>query len=155
MAAPFLDGFGRWLSDICELPVTVVNERALLVPGHVYLAPGDAHLAVDAISAFPDGRPAVRSHRPAANILFSAVARHFGPSAIAVLLTGMGDDGAAGLREIRSAGGLTIAEAESSAVIYGMPAAAVSLGAACESLPLEDIAPRILEEVQRPTVEVR
>jgi two-component system chemotaxis response regulator CheB len=144
MTASFLDGFARWLSG-CGLPVSVVNERVLLEPGKVYLAPGDAHVVVDAVSASPNTAPPVRGHRPAANVLFSSAARHFGSSAIGVLLTGMGDDGADGLREIRSAGGFTIAEAESTAVVYGMPAAAVSAGAVCESLPLDEIAPRILE----------
>jgi two-component system chemotaxis response regulator CheB len=148
MAAPFLEGFARWLSGICSYPVSLVDHRALLEPGRVYLASGDSHLVVDSVSALADNSAPLKSHRPAADVLFSSVARHFGSSAIGVLLTGMGDDGAAGLREMRNAGGMTIAEAESSAVVYGMPAAAVSIGAACESLPLDDIAPRVLELVR-------
>lgn len=147
MAQAFLDGFAQWLSSLSGFPVTVVNERVLLAPGQVYLAPGDSHLAIDGVSALLDGSPPVKNHRPSANVLFASAARHFGSSVIGVLLTGMGDDGASGLREIKDAGGFTIAEAESSAVIYGMPGAAVKLGAACESVALEGIAARILEIV--------
>jgi two-component system chemotaxis response regulator CheB len=78
-------------------------------------------------------------------VLFESMARTLGSGALGVLLTGMGDDGAGGLLEIRKAGGYTIAEDESTAVVYGMPAAAVRLGAVCQSLPLPGIAPRILE----------
>ena len=75
------------------------------------------------------------------------MARSLGGNALGILLTGMGEDGAAGLSEIRQAGGYTVAEDESTAVVYGMPAAAVRMGAVCESLPLPAIAPRLLELV--------
>ena len=73
------------------------------------------------------------------------MARSLGANCLGVLLTGMGEDGALGLRDIREAGGYTIAEDETTAVVYGMPAAAVKMGAVCESLPLDDIAPRVLQ----------
>jgi two-component system chemotaxis response regulator CheB len=75
------------------------------------------------------------------------MASSLGERSLAVLLTGMGDDGALGLKAVRDAGGYTIVENESTAVVYGMPAVAVALGAACESLPLPEIAPRIRELV--------
>jgi two-component system chemotaxis response regulator CheB len=80
-------------------------------------------------------------------VLFQSIARACGDSGLGVLLTGMGDDGADGLLELRRAGGYTIAEDESTAVVYGMPKAAVDCGAVCECLPLTHIAPRILELV--------
>jgi two-component system chemotaxis response regulator CheB len=78
-------------------------------------------------------------------VLFESMARDLGAAALGVLLTGMGDDGAAGLLDIRQSGGYTIAEDETTAVVYGMPAAAVRMGAVCESLPLPAIAARVLE----------
>jgi two-component system chemotaxis response regulator CheB len=145
MTPAFLDGFARWLSDVTNFPVSVVSESVALSPGRIFIASGDAHLVIGPEYCSPDHGPPVRSHRPSANVLFSSAARSFGSSVIGVLLTGMGDDGALGLRDIKTTGGFTIAEAESSAVIYGMPAAAVAAGAACESLPLENIAQRILQ----------
>lgn len=152
MAPAFIDGFARWLASVTSIPVSVVTEPAPLIPGTIYMSAGEAHLVVDEDSAAPDNGPAIHCHRPSASVLFSSAARAFGASAIGVLLTGMGEDGAAGLAELRSAGGFTIAEAESTAVVYGMPGAAVRLGAVCESLPLQDVAFRILELVARKEV---
>jgi two-component system chemotaxis response regulator CheB len=150
MTPAFLDGFSRWLSDVTSFPVSLVKEPVELSPGRIFLASGDTHLLIEASRGTPDHGPPVRNHRPSANVLFSSAAKSFGSSAIGVLLTGMGDDGALGLREIKSAGGFTIAEAESSAVIYGMPGAGVAAGGVCESLPLDDIATRVLELAGKP-----
>jgi two-component system chemotaxis response regulator CheB len=120
----------------------------------VYLAPGDRHLAIQGNWADLDDRPPVGNHRPSGDVLFSSMARSLGSAGIGLLLTGMGEDGAAGLRELRAAGGFTIAEDESSAVVYGMPAAGVRLGAVCESLPLNQIAGRILEVAARSEVHI-
>jgi two-component system, chemotaxis family, protein-glutamate methylesterase/glutaminase len=147
MTPAFLEGFARWLSDVTGFPVSLVNEPVALSPGRIFLAAGDTHLLIQSGRGLPDRGPAVRSHRPSANVLFHSAAQSFGAAVIGVLLTGMGDDGALGMRNVKTAGGFTIAEAESSAVIYGMPAAAVAAGGVCESLPLDDIAPRILELV--------
>jgi two-component system chemotaxis response regulator CheB len=111
----------------------------------VYLAAGERHLVFDGYWAEPADDLPVGSHRPSADRLFSSLARMIGSRGIGVLLTGMGDDGAAGLNELRAAGGFTIAEDETTAVVYGMPAAGVRLGAVCESLPLGTIAARIGE----------
>ncbi len=145
MTPGFMGGFAEWLQTVTPFRVMVVRERVELAPGTVYVAPTGLHLAIDRRSAFLDGSAPVGSHRPSANILFSSMARTLGSAGVGVVLTGMGDDGAAGLNELKLAGGFTIAEAESSAVVYGMPAAAVKLGAVCESLPLGDIAARLLE----------
>ena len=89
----------------------------------------------------------VCAQRPSGTVLFESMAAAFGNQALGVLLTGMGDDGAEGLLRVRQSGGYTIAEDESTAVVYGMPAEAVRLGGVSESLPLPAIAPRILELV--------
>ena len=89
--------------------------------------------------------PPVSVQRPSATVMFQSMARSLGDRGLGVLLTGMGDDGADGLLELRRAGGHTIAEHESTAVVYGMPKAAVDRGAACECLPLGQIGSRILE----------
>lgn len=85
----------------------------------------------------------VSMQRPSGTVMFQSLAREAGKAAAGVLLTGMGDDGADGLRDIRTAGGYTIAEHESTAVVYGMPGAAVAQDAVCESLPLQKIASRL------------
>jgi two-component system, chemotaxis family, protein-glutamate methylesterase/glutaminase len=145
MTPNFMEGFASWLAGVVPLPIEIVRQRVPLLPGRVYLAPSDHHLAVQGTWADLDDRPPVGNHRPSGNVLFSSMARSLGSAGLGLLLTGMGEDGAAGLRELRTAGGFTIAEDESSAVVYGMPAAGVRLGAVCESLPLNQIAGRILE----------
>lgn len=147
MTASFMDGFAAWLASVSPLPVKLIERRTHMDGGHIYLAPCDRHLVIEGSFAALDASPPIGSQRPAANMLFSSMARTVGPGGIGVLLTGMGEDGAVGLRELRAAGGYTIAEDESSAVVYGMPAAAVRLGGASESLPLTGIAPRIRELV--------
>jgi len=147
MTPSFMDGFASWLATVTPMPLQVVADRTLLEAGHVYLAPCHRHLVVDgSFAQLDDGAP-VASHKPAADRLFTSMAVSVGSNSIGVLLTGMGEDGALGLRELRNAGGYTIAEDESTAVVYGMPAAAIRIGAASESLPLPDIAPRVRELV--------
>src|SRR5690606_12726585 len=92
-----------------------------------------------------DGGEPVCMQRPAGTVLFQSLASEFGPRAIGVLLTGMGEDGAEGLRVLRDSGGYTIAEDQSTALVYGMPAAAVRCNAVCQSLPLYDIPGRLRE----------
>jgi two-component system chemotaxis response regulator CheB len=148
MAAVFLTGFAEWLASVVPQPVSIVETPTTLVEGHVYLAPcNDRHLAVRGSTAYPDGSIPSGVHRPSANVLFSSMAQSLGASAIGVLLTGMGDDGAVGLGDLKRAGAWAIAEDETTAVVYGMPAAAVKLGSVHESLPLHQIAPRVLELV--------
>lgn len=144
----FLPGFASWVASICPFSVEIVAGQKTLLPGTVYLAEVDRHLRADRQRVWADGGDPVCNQRPSGTVLFRSMAHNLGRECLGVLLTGMGEDGAAGLLELRKAGGHTIAEDESTAVVYGMPAAAVKLGAACESLPLRAIAPRILELVQ-------
>jgi len=110
----------------------------------VYLAPPDRHLRLEGGVLRVDAGHPVCGQRPSGTVLFESMARDLGARALGILLTGMGEDGAEGLRAIRDRSGHTIAEHESTAVVYGMPAEAVRRGAVCESLPLPAIAPRVL-----------
>jgi two-component system chemotaxis response regulator CheB len=144
MTPAFLPGFADWLARVTPYPVSIVSNPTMLEPGKVYLAPPkDFHMVVDGLTGRCDETPAIGGHRPSANAMFSSMARSLGDSAIGVLLTGMGEDGAHGIRELKRAGSWTIAEDESTAVVYGMPAAALRLGGVHEALPLNDIAPRL------------
>jgi two-component system chemotaxis response regulator CheB len=145
IAERFLEGFASWLGSAVPFSVMVVKDCVVPVAGTVYLAAPDRHLRLEWGVLRGDPGDPVCAHRPSGTVLFDSMARSLGSGALGVLLTGMGKDGAAGLLQIRNSGGHTIAEHESTAVVYGMPAEAVRLGAVCESLPLPAIAPRILE----------
>jgi two-component system chemotaxis response regulator CheB len=141
----FMEGFAEWLSSVTPFSAVVVNQPMPLAPGTVFIAPSGRHLVVDNGTASPNDAPIAGGHRPSANVLFSSAARAFGASAIGVILTGMGEDGADGLCDLRASHAWTIAEDESTAVVYGMPAVAVRRGAVTESLPLPKIAGRLLD----------
>jgi two-component system chemotaxis response regulator CheB len=141
----FLEGFASWLGSVCPFSFVIVKDRAMLAPGTVFLAAPGHHLRAEGGYLQADRGEPICSQRPSGNALFESMAYNFGRRAMGVILTGMGDDGAEGLLQIRKKGGYTIAEDESTAVVYGMPAEAVRLGAVCESLPIPEIAPRILD----------
>ena len=145
ITASFLEGFATWLGGVCPFQVVIAKGGEVPAPGRVYVAPADRHLQMDAGCLRVNGGAPVCAQRPSGTVLFQSMAQHLGPKALGVLLTGMGEDGAEGLLEIRQVGGYTIAEDESTAVVYGMPGTAAKLGASCDSLPLQAIAPRILE----------
>jgi two-component system chemotaxis response regulator CheB len=141
----FLAGFASWLESACPFSVAMVRDRVVPAAGTVYLSMQDRHLRMERGGLRVDAGDPVCAQRPSGSVLFESMAKTLGSGALGVLLTGMGEDGAEGLLQIRNRGGYTIAEDESTAVVYGMPAEAVRLGAVCESLPLPAIAPRILE----------
>jgi two-component system chemotaxis response regulator CheB len=145
MTGSFLEGFASWLRDVSPFSVTVVEDGCTPVAGVLHMAPADQHLRLDLGRLRLDAGDPISFQRPSGTALFQSMARDLGAAALGVLLTGMGEDGAAGLLDIRRSGGYTIAEDESTAVVYGMPAAAVRMEAVCESLPLPAIAPRVLE----------
>lgn len=144
----FLAGFVRWLGG--SVPQRVVEARNGVTPaaGTIYVAPAHGHLESGARFLRVTDADPVHSQRPSASVLFSSLARWRGPEAAGVLLTGMGQDGADGLLELRKAGGHTLVEDESTAVVFGMPGAAMALGAAVEALPLTSIAGRLRELVE-------
>ncbi len=136
----FMNDFVAWLGENIRLPVKTAAHGDALRPALVMVAPGDRHmrLSVDGRLHLDGGEP-IHACRPAADALFSSVAQAAGSRAIGVLLTGMGKDGARGLLEMRQAGAVTIAQDESTSVVYGMPKEAADIGAATHILPLESI----------------
>jgi two-component system chemotaxis response regulator CheB len=143
MGGGFIDGFARWLDGELPLAVRVASAGEPLGPG-IRLAPDGAHLILGAGRRLElDHTTVVGSHRPSADVLLCSLARVAGAGAIAVVLTGMGRDGAAGVKDVVAAGGRTIAQDEASSAIYGMPRAAAECGAQ-RILPLDAIGPLLL-----------
>jgi two-component system chemotaxis response regulator CheB len=141
----FVHSFTSWLRDNTGLPAEVAQDGAQPLPGHVYVAPGGAHLKLAASRRLAlEGTPETRQ-RPSVDELFRSVAANAGEAAVAVLLTGMGEDGAHGLIEIREHGGTTIVQDAETSAVYGMPQAAADAGAAEHVLPLEEIGPAVLK----------
>ncbi len=147
MPEKFTKTFAERLNDICKVTVKEAenNERAVI--GHVYIAPGNYHLGVKRIGAeyilkVING-PRIHNQRPAVDVLFNSAAESIGQNCIGVLLTGMGKDGAEGLLKIKNNKGFTIAQDETSCIVFGMPKAAIDLGAANEVLSLNLIAGRL------------
>jgi chemotaxis response regulator CheB len=145
ITSSFLDGFASWLESVCPFSVVIVKDSVAPIPGNVYLAARDRHLRAAARYLRVDASDPVCGQRPSGTVLFRSMAETLGGQALGIVLTGMGEDGAEGLLELCNSGAYTIAEHESSAVVYGMPAEAIRLGGASECLPLSAIAPRILE----------
>ena len=136
----FAPGFADWLDKASRLTVKLAERGEELRPGTVYVAVDDHHLRVSPSRKIHLSTvDPVGGFRPSGTVLFESVATAFGRGAVAVILTGMGRDGVDGLRAIREAGGRTIAESEATAVVYGMPAAAVSAGLADLVLPLDGV----------------
>ena len=140
----FLSGMVDWLADACPLAVRKAVHGETPQAGMVYFAPEDSHLELNSGGRFLLSlAPLFDGHRPSVTVTMQAAARCFGGGAVGVLLTGMGRDGADGMASIAAAGGITLAQDEASCVVYGMPKAAVALGAAQHILPLEQIAPAL------------
>ncbi|MDB6137159.1 MAG: Protein-glutamate methylesterase [Verrucomicrobiaceae bacterium] len=140
----FVRGFVSWLGDVLpHLKVVEATRGMPLEPRTVYVAPANLHLAyAEPGTVLTVDTPPIGAQKPSGTVLFRSLAV-IGSRAVGVLLTGMGEDGAQGMREMSLAGAYTIAEDESTAVVYGMPAAAVRLGGVSAVLPLPDIGPRI------------
>ncbi len=150
MSAGFLPGFVTWLRLDCALPINIAVDGQAAHPGQVYFAPDDHHLILGGRGVLRlTEAPPVSHVRPSATVLFESVARLYGREALGVLLTGMGDDGAAGLKAIHERGGLTLAQDEATSVVYGMPRVAVELGAVDHILPLPGLASSLVEWVGR------
>jgi two-component system chemotaxis response regulator CheB len=132
-----------WLDETTPLPVRLAADGQPLAPGEVLVAPAGTHLRLAGARVELSAGPPVGGHRPSATELFASVARGLGPRGLGVVLTGMGSDGAAGLVELRRAGGRVLAQDEASCVVPGMPAAAMAAGAVDEVVPLERMAARI------------
>jgi two-component system chemotaxis response regulator CheB len=149
--AAFSGPFAQRLDQASAMSVCEAQDGQYILPGHAYVAPGDRHLIVERDGAryrcrLSDG-PHVNRHRPSVDVMFRSVAQNVGPNAVGVILTGMGDDGARGLKEMQDAGARTMAQDEASSVVWGMPGSAVRLGAADHVVSLRMIPARLLELV--------
>jgi two-component system, chemotaxis family, protein-glutamate methylesterase/glutaminase len=148
MPAGFTASFAARLDKMCAPVVREATEGAVLQSGHVFLAPGAvSHLEIGGRAQWRchlSHGDAVSGHRPSVDQLFHSVAAHAGARAVGVILTGMGRDGAEGLKAIRAAGADTIGQDEATSIVYGMPRVAEELGAVARQLPLEKIGPEIL-----------
>jgi two-component system, chemotaxis family, protein-glutamate methylesterase/glutaminase len=149
MPPRFTAAFAQRLNRECPMAVSEAADGDVIEQGHVYIAPGSHHLQVVKAGtgyrcALDDGPP-MSGHRPSVDVLFRSVARVVGRSAIGVILTGMGKDGADGLLELRKAGGLTIGQDEASSLIYGMPQVAFERGAVMRQCSLNQVADGILD----------
>ena len=143
----FSGPFARRMNGCCAVSVCEAQDGQQILAGHVYIAPGDRHLLVVRDGAryacrLDDGVP-VNRHKPSVDVLFRSLAQSAGRNAIGALLTGMGKDGARGLKEMLDSGSRTIAQDEATSVVWGMPGEAVALGAAQHVVPLDGVATRI------------
>ncbi|MFN3512337.1 MAG: chemotaxis response regulator protein-glutamate methylesterase [Phenylobacterium sp.] len=148
MPERFTAAFARRLDGLCAVEVKEAEPGDALTAGRVLVAPGDRHMLLRRVGrryevALDDG-PHVRRHRPSVDVLFRSAAQCAGPNAAAALLTGMGDDGAQGLLELRQSGARTFAQDEATSIVFGMPKEAIALGAAMKVLPLTRIAAELL-----------
>jgi two-component system chemotaxis response regulator CheB len=149
IAQGFSAGMAEWLGESVALPVSLAAEGSALRPGHVLVAPDRYDLLVRGDGTLHLSGLPLLLQRPAIDIAMQSLAAFYGSAAIGVLLTGMGRDGARGLQAIRRAGGYTIAQDAASCTIYGMPRAAVELGAADEVLPPAQIAEALKARLAR------
>ncbi|MFP5391512.1 MAG: chemotaxis response regulator protein-glutamate methylesterase [Gammaproteobacteria bacterium] len=150
MPEKFTSAFAERLDSVCRIRVAEARTGMPLVPGQALVAPGGRHLLVKRqgeryIAEVIDG-PLINRHRPSVDVLFRSVARNAGANALGIIMTGMGDDGAAGLAEMRAAGASTLAQDEASCVVYGMPKEAVKRGGVERSLPLSAIPLELLRQ---------
>ena len=158
--AAFSGPFAARMDSCSQMTVHEARDGQLVIPGHVFIAPGDRHLVVERDGARWRVRitqdAAVNHHRPSVDVMFRSVARCAGQNAIGVMLTGMGADGARGMLEMREAGARNVVQDEKTSVVWGMPGAAANLGAAEKVLPLHEIADQVLGWVaERGTVAAR
>lgn len=150
MPEGFTDMFARRLDECCALDVQEAKSGDLLIAGRVLICPGNRHMMV---RRMPRGEmivlsdsPPINGHRPSVDVLFHSVAQEFGLTAVGLLMTGMGEDGAEGLGAIKAAGGMTIAQSEETCVVSGMPRAAILRGFANKVLPLESLASYLVSQ---------
>jgi two-component system chemotaxis response regulator CheB len=148
----FAKAFSEYLQSRIKLVVRVAEEGSKILPGHVYVAPDDRHLVVRSAKHFgADDSPPVEGHRPAATALLASMARVLGSSATGIVLSGIGQDGVAGLRELRARGALTLAQDPDSSAVYGMPRAALESGAAQRALDPAALARAVTNAVGSPS----
>ena len=150
MPEHFTAAFAKRLDSICRVSIKEAAEDDTVIPGRALIAPGNRHLLLKRSGAryyveVKDG-PLVSRHRPSVDVLFRSTARYAGKNAVGVIMTGMGDDGANGMKEMKEAGATTIAQDEASCVVFGMPHEAIKRGAVDKVMPLDEIAGAVLRQ---------
>ncbi|MBR9972467.1 protein-glutamate methylesterase/protein-glutamine glutaminase [Magnetospirillum sulfuroxidans] len=148
MPEKFTAAFAKRLDSFCAMSVKEAENNDTMIRGQVLIAPGNRHMLLKRSGAryyveVRDG-PLVSRHRPSVDVLFRSAAQYAGANAAGIIMTGMGDDGARGLLEMREAGAYTVAEDESTCIVFGMPKEALKLGAAMKSVPLHRLAQEIM-----------
>ena len=147
MPEKFTASFAARLNSICQIEVKEAADNDRVIPGRALIAPGGSHMLVKRSGAYyhveVKAGPPVNRHRPSVDVLFRSVAHCAGRNALGIIMTGMGDDGARGLKEMHDGGAPTIAQDEKSCVVFGMPKEAIKLGAADRIIPLQDISTAI------------
>ncbi|PHM61110.1 protein-glutamate methylesterase/protein-glutamine glutaminase [Xenorhabdus ishibashii] len=151
MPAGFTRSFAERLNKLSQITVKEAEDGERVLPGHAYIAPGDRHMELCRSGAnyqimITHAQP-VNRHRPSVDVLFRSVAKYAGRNSVGVILTGMGNDGAAGLLEMKQAGAYTLAQSEKSCVVFGMPRAAIQLGAVDEIMDLQKISKTMLAKI--------
>ncbi|MBT1065299.1 chemotaxis response regulator protein-glutamate methylesterase [Bowmanella sp. Y26] len=153
MPPGFTTTYAKRLDSICAVSVSEAKDGERVLPGHAYIAPGNLHMHIDKygadyrISLLDTER--VSGHKPSVDVMFNSLAKCAGKNVLAIILTGMGKDGAIGMQAIKAAGGVTLAQDEQSCVVFGMPKEAIRLGAVDSILPLEEISRMALAELNR------
>jgi two-component system chemotaxis response regulator CheB len=147
MPETFTKTFAKRLDSLCALSVKEAEHGDRVLPGHAYVAPGNRHLLLQRSGAnytvqLSDGPPVSR-HRPSVDVLFRSAANCAGKNAVGIIMTGMGDDGAAGMLEMHRAGAHTLAQDEQSCVVFGMPKEAIARGGVDEVVPLQELSHRL------------
>ena len=153
MPEKFTAAFAQRLNSICEITVKEAQTNDPVLRGHALIAPGNQHCLLKRQGAryyveIKDG-PLVSRHRPSVDVLFRSAAHYAGKNCIAIIMTGMGDDGARGMEELKDAGAYTIAQDEQTCIVFGMPKEAIKRGAIQQILPLQKIALEMLKNVER------
>lgn len=148
MSEHFTNTFARGLARMCSIEVREAEDGDPIVEGRALIAPGNRHMTVERrgieyFVALVEG-PLVARHRPSVNVLFRSVAQAAGPNGVGVILTGMGDDGADGLLEMKEVGASTVAQNEATSIVFGMPRAAILRGGVQVTAPLAQLADTIL-----------
>jgi two-component system chemotaxis response regulator CheB len=151
MPPGFTTSFAARLNSLCQITVQEASNGDRILPGHAYIAPGGKQFRIDKsganyICVVEDGEP-VNRHRPSVEVLFLSAAKLVGRNAFGIMLTGMGNDGARAMREMRDSGSYNYVQDEASCVVFGMPKEAIAHGAADEVLPLTSIAPALLAKL--------
>ena len=150
MPEHFTTSFAGRLDSLCRISVKEAEDNDTVIPGRALIAPGNRHMLLKRSGAryyveLKDG-PLVSRHRPSVDVLFRSAARYAGRNAVGVIMTGMGDDGAKGMMEMKTAGAFTIAQDEQTCVVFGMPHEAIRIGAVDKILPLERISVEVLRQ---------